>query len=233
MKRAFVLVTTASAAAWLMTGCGREEAPAPRVHHTAKPKTEVAQNKPAKLPKLIVPGTAAYLDLKNGFRDVVFGTPSGSFNDLVLKDRDDAAQTATYTRSGDVLNIGGVPLQEIDYTFFKDQLAKIAVKWKLEFATNDFSTPPSSGLAANCTELYGRPRETQKQRESAQYVWSGQRVNIQLSEIKLPGVAAPGGGSWAIAPVTTGQMVIRSIPLSQDMDVYISSQSAPGNRAGL
>src|ERR1700679_1022137 len=106
MKRAFVLVAAASATAWLMTGCGKEAAPAPRVHHTPKPKTEVAEKKSAKLPKLVVPGTIAYLDSKNSFRDAVLGTPSSSYSDLALKDRDDAAQTATYTRSGDVLNLG-------------------------------------------------------------------------------------------------------------------------------
>lgn len=231
MKRAFVLVAAASATAWLMTGCGKEEAPAPRVHHTPKPKTEIA-NKTVRLPKLAVPGTIGYLDLRNGFRDAVLGTDSSSFNDLVLKGREDAAQTATYTRSGDVLNLGGVPLQEIDYTFFKDRLAKITVTWKLEFATNDFSLPPSAGLAANCTQLYGRPQQHLTQQESAQYTWTGQRAKIQLSEIKLPGVVAP-GGNWAIAPVTSGEMDVQSIPLSRDMDVYISSQSVTDNRIGL
>jgi hypothetical protein len=235
MKRSFVLAAAVSAAAWLMAGCGQEQSPPPRVHDNAKPDTELAKKtKPVKLPKLAPPGTAAYLDLKNGFRDVVFGTPATNFSDLVLQGKDDAAQTATYTRSGDVLSLAGVPLQEIDYTFFQDQLSKVTVKWKLEFVTNDFSVPPNTGLAASCTELYGRPKQHQVQRESTEYVWSGQRVKILLDEIKLPGVANPGGGGWAVAPVTSGEMVIQSIPLCRDMDVYISSQSAQqDNKAGL
>jgi hypothetical protein len=224
MKRSFVLAAAATAAVWLMAGCERtEQAPPPRVHHKAAIE---AKAKPEKSPRQILPGTAEYLDLKNGFRDVVFGTPQASFTDLVLKEKDDATGTATYTRSGDLLNSDGVPLQEIDYTFFKDQLSAVTVKWKLEFPTNDFSAPASSGLAAGCTQLYGRPKQLQTQRDMTHYIWSGQKVRIRLDEMKMSGVANTSGGGWAIPPVTSGEMVIESIPLIQELNIYVSSQTA-------
>jgi hypothetical protein len=233
MKQSLILTAAVSAAVWLVAGCEQaEQAPPPRVVHH-KPKTDFAQKpKPVKPPKLVLPGTADYLDLKNGFRDVVFGTSESSLSDLVLKEKDDAGQSATYIRSGDLLTLEDVPLQTIEYTFYKSQLAKITVKWKQEFATNDLALPPSTGLAANCTKLYGRPKLQQVQHGASQYVWAGQKVKIQLYETKLPGVADPVGGSWAIPPVTSGVMTIESLPLQRDMDFYSSSQSTL-NKTGL
>jgi hypothetical protein len=223
-------LAVASAAAWL-TGCERaEQAPPPRVHHKAK--TAVVEKKAPKTAKPVVAGTIQYLDLKNGFRDVVFGTPVTNFTDLVLKEKDDAAQSATYTRSGDVLTLAGLPLQEIDYSFFQDQLAKVVVKWKVEYTDSDFSIPPASGLAANCTELYGHPKQQTIRADSSEYVWLGSKVKIFLDELKMPGLANRGGG-WAIAPVNTGEMVIESLPLRQQMDAYLSNRSDQDNKAGL
>jgi hypothetical protein len=69
------------------------------------------------------PGTLAYLDAKNGFRDLTFGDPPTPEMDLVT----DAGDLKTYVRPSDDLTLGGAQLQTIGYRFYKDCLYSVAI----------------------------------------------------------------------------------------------------------
>ena len=216
---------------------GYSDSPPPKtVHHKAKPiiKPEVvARAKPLpRPPKPILVGTPDYLDSKNGFRDMVFGQPESDFTNLVLKEEDEAHQLATYTRSGDILNLEEVPLESIEYTFFNGQLARVTLKWNLEHPDSLLAGAPSTEVAARCSELYGHPRRQSVRKDSTQYIWSGKKVEIILDEFQVPGLANIGKSGWAIPPTTTGQMIFESIPAEHNMKAVMANQIF-GSQTGL
>jgi hypothetical protein len=63
-------------------------------------------------------GSLAYLDFRNGFRDLKFGDPPTS--DMVLKE-EESGDTKYYARPRDDLSLGGAQLQRIIYGFYKDR----------------------------------------------------------------------------------------------------------------
>lgn len=237
MKNFIVPMVLLGAVVGLVSGCGDySDSPPPKtVHHKPKPKTKpivAERTRPARPPKQVLVGTADYLDSKNGFRDVTFGLPESDFNNLVLKEKDETHQLATYTRSGDILNLEEVPLESIEYTFFNGLLARVTLKWKLEHPDSLVAAAPSTEMAARCSELYGRPKRQSIRKDSIQYTWSGRKVEIFLDEFKVPGLANIGKGGWAIPPTTTGQMIFESIPAQRDMKAVMANQIF-GSQTGL
>ena len=245
LKREFLIAISVMAGVallvWLvgMFGSTPELPPQKAVHHKPRPATPelAAQSKPkpgkpARPPREIVAGTADYLDAKNGFRDVQFGQVETEFTNLVLQAKDEARQLATYTRSGDVLNMEGVPLQNIEYTFFNGQLVRVSLKWKTEYPDSTLALPPSTEMAGHCSELYGRPKKQSVKKDAAQYCWSGKKVKIILDEFRLPGVTNMDKGGWAIPPTTSGQMVFESIPARLDMQT-VNANQVHGSQTGL
>lgn len=218
--------------AWLVAGCDvGPEAPAPKAARRpkpVKPKVVLVRTNAPKPVKAIVPGTAEYLDMKNGFRDAAFGQSESEFSNLVLKEKDEARQLATYVRTGDVLSLETVPLETIEYSFFKGRLYRIVLKWKVEHRESALATPPSTELAANCSSLYGRPKRHMTQKDITEYTWSGRKVEVILHEFRMPGAANLTKGGWGIPPTTSGQMVFASIPLRRELELFIASQSQSG-----
>ncbi|MFM2294643.1 MAG: hypothetical protein RLZZ350_1056 [Verrucomicrobiota bacterium] len=220
--------------AMALTGCGVDDAPAPKV--ARKPKAPVAHTpkaaptKPAKAEKVIEVGTKEYLDAKHGFRDAIFGQNETEVGDLSLVSKDERLGLATYVRAGDVKELEGVPLESIRYTFFQGRLARVDLKWKAEYPGSVTPTPLSTEMAARCSTTYGRPRKQSRTKEVAQYLWAGETMEILVDEFFLPGIVQPMGKpmdkyaasspstTWLVPPTTTGQMVMRSIPLKKEID---------------
>jgi hypothetical protein len=68
------------------------------------------------------PGSVAYLDFKNGFRDLKFGDPPTE-NMVIVED---AGESKYYRRTGDDLTIGGARLSSLDYGFYKNRGSCVA-----------------------------------------------------------------------------------------------------------
>ena len=107
------------------------------------------------------------MDSKYGFRDATFGQTEGDFSNLVLKEKDEVNQMATYTRTGDVLDLEGVPLQTIEYFFFKNQLVRVVLQWRIIHSDSVSTLPPSTDMAIRCTSLYGKPKRQVRQKDSS------------------------------------------------------------------
>lgn len=80
-----------------------------------------------RLPTPAVPeGSTAYLDAKNGFRDLQFGgavTP-----DMKRAEKQDSDLTESYVRLGDSLEVGPGQADEIRYVFFAGGLSKVIIE---------------------------------------------------------------------------------------------------------
>ena len=244
----FKSMAMASLTALLLTGCGDfDDSPAPKAARKSravtKPKVTVAQPKPAKVVKNPDVGTKGYLDFKKGFRDAEFGKSEAEIGNLSIVSKDERLELATYVRSGDVKELEGVPLESIQYTFFRGQLARVDLKWKVEYPGSVTATPLSTEMAARCSSLYGRPRKQIRRKDVTQYLWVGDKVEILVDEFFLPGMATPARlvrkfetqsetSSWVVPPTTSGQMVMRSIPLKKELDA-LSAQLANQTHNGL
>lgn len=225
--------------AWLAAGCDfPQEVPPDIAPPRPSPRQKPVKPHPprvtnvhtniVKQPKPVAPGTIEYLDLKNGFRDTTFGQSEAEFSNLVLKEKDDARQLAIYTRTGDLLALDSVPLETIEYTFFKHRLYRIALRWKIEHPESVLTTPPSTELAASCSSLYGKPKRLATRDEAIKYSWIGEKVEIILHEFRMPGVANPKKPGWAISPTTSGQLVFGSVPLRHEHELFVAGQTQGG-----
>lgn len=236
MKRILLLTTLCVLAGLLLTGCEQKQ-PAPKPVKkvkVAKAKPEPKQ-KPVKQPVAVQPGTLQYLDAKNGFRDVDFGVSSDSLTGLVPVSEDAARRLKTFTRTGDELSLGDVPLQKIEYTFFDDKLCQVSLSWNIEFRDNAQRIPPPTDISAFCGTLYGRPTRhnvAKAAKDASFYVWQGKRTEALMTEARMTGVPNVVNGGWTIPPTTSGKMVISSVPLERNAIALNASQTAQ-NSGGL
>lgn len=232
MKQFIASTVMVIVVAGLIAGCDyAPESPAPKIVRRPKqikPKVVMPRTNAPKPVKAVIPGTVEYLDMKNGFRDTAFGQPESDFSNLVLKEKDETRQMATYTRTGDVLSLETVPLETIEYTFFKGRLYRIALKWKLEHPENVLAIPPSTELAVSCSNLYGRPKRHATQKDMTEYSWAGQKVELILDEFRMPGVWVVAKGGWGIPPTTSGQLVFGSVPLRRELELFVANLSQSG-----
>jgi hypothetical protein len=166
--------------------------------------------------KNVSPGTAAYLDAKNGFRDATLGASHSSFENLVLIERDEAHQLETYTRTGDLLSIEKSPLTSIEYSFFKGQLAWITLKWKMEFNDSPSVLPPSSEMARYFISVYGQPQKRSIKKNDTVMAWRARHVRAVLNESRLPGVPDLIRNRWGIPPTTIGHLMIENVELRRE-----------------
>lgn len=188
-------------------------------------KTVPSKPEQAKPTKEILPRTIEYLDLKNGFRDAIFGRQETNFDNLVLKEQDEARQLKTYTRSDDVLSLEGTPLESIEYTFFKGQLYKILLTWKVEHEEDVIAKPPSTDIPQYFADLYGPPTKHRIQKDQLEFRWRGRKVDVLLTEILSSGVPNVVNGGWSLPPTTMGRMVFESIPLRNAVDAFAASKT--------
>ena len=226
MKRVFPWNGVFGMAVLLLTACKKDEPPQAQTQpqhiviakkqttNTVRIEPPPKPEPPPPPPREISPGTIAYLDSRNGFRDVMLGEKESSIANLVLKSQDDAHQVKTFTRSGDELSLEGVPLESIEYTFFKGLLLEIQLKWSLEHREGAPGLPPPSEVPVRCTALYGPPTRSEVSRASSEFVWRGRQAQLLVTELRLAPILDRVSGGWASPPRTTGRMIIRSVPLA-------------------
>jgi hypothetical protein len=224
MKQFVILTCLAGVAGWLCTGCD-DRPPSPTAKKRTTNVVRVAKSTPAKTAKPkkeILPGTIDHLDASNGFRNVTFGQPDTNITDLVETSRDEARQLRTCTRSGEIMSLHGVPLERVEYKFYRGELYAIQLNWKIAHADSALSQPPATDISVYCAREYGAPQIHRVSKDGTHYGWRGRRVEIVLTESLLPGVATPGKGGWALPPTTTGRMVIRNLALSRAAGVGLA-----------
>jgi hypothetical protein len=72
-----------------------------------------------------VPGHTEFLDYKNGFRGIAFGTPVGQFKNLeIVRDR---GAVKGYRKTDEDLNIGAVTVTNIVYIFVHDKFYAVSI----------------------------------------------------------------------------------------------------------
>jgi len=114
------------------------------------------------------PGSLAYLDAKNGFRDVRFGSAPTKDMELARVD----GEEKIYVRPRDSLEIGGGTCKEILYVFHAGRLRAVSVStegWKNNRAVRE-SLHAAYGAPSVPSEYGGRER------------WIGNRVVVEYSE---------------------------------------------------
>lgn len=233
MKRVIILTCVAAVAGWLGIGCDEpvppvtKKRPHPRTNRVARVTT--SKPRPVKLAKEIRPGTIAYLDAKNGFRDVTFGEPETKIAQLVEASRDEARQLKTCTRLNETMSLHGVPLERVEYKFFRGELYAVEIEWQVSHADAVLNRPPATDLSVRCASEYGPPRRHRMTKEGTRYIWRGQRVQLDLTESLLPGVADLVNGGWAIPPTTAGSLLIRNLALSRAAEAGFKSRPVQGS----
>ena len=115
-------------------------------------------------------GSIAYLDARNGFRDVTFGSSVSKYPGMVLVERD--GDMKVYKRPKDDLTLGEGRLQSILYFFYKDQLSEVMLE--------TVGLVNSRAALAVLSHAYGPGGQANQFLET--YVWPGQRVGLLYDE---------------------------------------------------
>jgi hypothetical protein len=118
-------------------------------------------------------GTLAYLDERNGFRDVSFGGAPLLGMRLVEDDGDEKF----YTRPADDLSVGNGALASISYGYYKSQL--FSVNLNAEGLVN------SRALLDTLEAAYGKPYQPNEFMQ--RYTWLGSSVNALYDENPING----------------------------------------------
>jgi hypothetical protein len=114
------------------------------------------------------PGSLAYLDFRNGFRDLTFRDPPPQGMRVVEAHGD----TTYYTRPSDDLTIGDARIKEMTYGFYKGQFYSVLLQ--TEGLIN------SRALLEVLRQAYGvgaRPNQFMER-----YVWDGSRVLLYYDQ---------------------------------------------------
>jgi hypothetical protein len=115
-------------------------------------------------PQTPSPGSLAYLDHKNGFRDLTFGDPPPA--GMVLREQDRHGEKKIYDRPADDLRIGAAEISYISYRFYKNRLSGVMLLTK--------GISNSRAMLGVLTEAYGPGSRPNAYIE--EYLWSGSRV---------------------------------------------------------
>jgi hypothetical protein len=113
-------------------------------------------------------GSRAYLDYKNGFRDLHFGDPPKG--GMVLTE--DGGDSKFYARSSDDLSLGGAHLSSLVYNFYKNRLHAMRMTTK--------GLIDSRALLEVLSQAYGTPSRPNRFMEG--YRWHGSKVTIMYDE---------------------------------------------------
>jgi hypothetical protein len=116
LRRILIAASTATLAATLAFAQDKPAAPA---------KKPAAAHPVAKEPAANEMGHTHYLDYKNGFRGVKFGSPSSSIPGLSLVT--ERGTMKIYQKSGDTLTLGACQLDKILYHFVDDKFMGVSL----------------------------------------------------------------------------------------------------------
>jgi len=106
-----------------------------------------AKPRPAKPKKEALPVTVSFLDEKNGFRDVKFGESETKIANLVGTSRDETRGLRTCIRSDEMTSLHGVPLERVEYRFFRGELYAVELSWRIAYANSTSSEPPTTDMS--------------------------------------------------------------------------------------
>jgi len=122
---------------------------------------------------LIFYGFAAAFSYQNepdGFRDVKWGAPLDTVQGLRETRRDDPRKVAFYARDEDKMEVGGIPVESIEYGFYDGRFLVASVR------TADYKT--FSQLRVSCTNMFGLGSVMNKGGDL--YVWPGVTAIVRL-----------------------------------------------------
>jgi hypothetical protein len=140
-----------------------------RAYHGLPPaEASPAAVRPPSTPANPSPGSLAYLDARNGFRDLTFGDPPQQGMRVV----EDHGDTKYYTRPSDDLTIGGAKIKEISYGFYKGRLYSVLIE--TEGLLN------SRALLEVLQQAYGTG--SRPNRFMDEYMWDGSRVLLYYDQ---------------------------------------------------
>lgn len=124
----------------------------------------------------VEPGSTAYLDWKNGFRDLRFGDPPSTLGTESQCRRDEQGHKDLCRRSGDRLRIGKARVEKIEYAFFQQQLWYVAIQ----------SSKDCGQLKLAIDAAYGEPTRTRREADWDEYEYEGQRVHARFIDWEPP-----------------------------------------------
>jgi hypothetical protein len=149
---------------------------------SAKPQDKVAAHPVTKEPAENERGHVHYLDYRNGFRGVKFGTPVSSFQGLELI-RDTGA-TKIYRKTNDDLKIGEAQLEQIRYHFADDKFMGVSL------FTKDESDGQALLVVFQLAYGNGIPQKpqpggvgTSHASHAHEFLWKGKVANARLTFI--------------------------------------------------
>lgn len=114
------------------------------------------------------PGSLAYLDAKNGFRDLTFGDPPP---EGMLTTEEDGGRRV-YVRPDDELTIGDAHVRRMTYTFYRERFAAVRL--------HTTTLADGRALLAVLQQAFGPGVKDDPKRE--RYTWVGQQVAVTYGE---------------------------------------------------
>jgi hypothetical protein len=169
LRRFFMASSAAALAATLAFAQDKPAAPA---------KKAAAAHPAVKEPKDNEMGHVHYLDYRNGFRGVKFGSPASAISGLSLTR--DAGAMKIYQKSGEVLNIGDCQLDKILYHFVDDKFMGVSLFPKDaddgKALLGIFEIAFGTGATAKPHADAGEHRQ-----HADEFFWKGKIANARLS----------------------------------------------------
>jgi hypothetical protein len=135
---------------------------------STRPSEPAAGTQPTTAPPEPEPGSLAYLDAHNGFRDLTFGEPPTPR--MVLTNEVGAKQY--YTRLDEDLSLGDAQLEQLIYGFYKERLQTVILQTK--------GAANSRACLEALQHLYGLGAQPDPSR--LRYTWRGSQVSVSYQE---------------------------------------------------
>ena len=130
-----------------------------------------------------MPGSLAYLDEHYGFRDLKFEQLVATCGPVELLEDD--GNLKFYRRKGEPMEIGGVPLTQIEYGFYKGKFASVTI--------NTQGKTNAVALLKYLEKYYGPGRKSPRNIEK--YYWFGKKVLVDCA-VSADGEKAS-SGMWS------------------------------------
>lgn len=157
---------------------------------------------------VLAQGSLSYLDSKNGFRDLKFGSPISSSNGFKLDGTTDALNKS-YTRTTDKLSIGNTPLEAITYTAYNGKLARVNLYSDPKFANE---------ILLAFVALYGNPTKVVDLNTST----GSQHIEWNATKVKISALIIP----YSTANNGAFSITIFSKPIDQQIEASRNAKRA-------
>ena len=184
-------------------------------------------------------GSIAYLDYKNGIRDLVFGMGRSGIKHLVLKDAENSSTKVSIYRRTDGLSLFGQPLKWYRCSFFENRLYHVYMNtYERWFADKPEPMPRKfTEIYNNLVEVFGKPNkeipvvDSQGKKINAERIWHGERVELSYY-VEL--VQNRKGIDWEHIAYLT--LKVTSLPIDHDRKLHtdgVRKKAVLGEKDGL